>query len=93
MEKVSDVYPSLYHYTNWAGLQGILSSQSMWASNIKYLNDQSELTLARDPIYRLLLPKITAIIKELTDNSLQGGRFVKEQGGLAKIADHETRDS
>ena len=75
MEKVSEVYKNLYHYTSWAGLQGILASQSMWASNIRYLNDQSELLLAREPIHRLLLPKINSIIEEKIASSEQAKKF------------------
>jgi hypothetical protein len=32
----------LYHYTSAAGLIGILTSKSLWASCIRYLNDTSE---------------------------------------------------
>jgi hypothetical protein len=32
----------LYHYTDQRGLLGILRSQSIWATHIRYLNDSSE---------------------------------------------------
>ena len=32
----------IYHYTNQAGLLGILSSKEIWATHIRYLNDASE---------------------------------------------------
>ncbi|HKV87701.1 MAG TPA: DUF2971 domain-containing protein [Candidatus Dormibacteraeota bacterium] len=41
----------LYHYTDAAGLIGILESQRLWASNAAYLNDPTELLYARG-IYR-----------------------------------------
>lgn len=34
----------LYHYTSIDGLMGILGSNSIWASNIRYLNDKTEFT-------------------------------------------------
>jgi hypothetical protein len=34
----------VYHYTNAAGLRGILESQVIWASNALFLNDRSELS-------------------------------------------------
>lgn len=34
---------SLVHYTTLAGLQGILSSGKLWASNVAFLNDREEL--------------------------------------------------
>lgn len=33
----------LYHYTNMAGLKGIVESQTMWLTSIFHLNDPSEL--------------------------------------------------
>jgi hypothetical protein len=36
----------LFHYTSAIGLHGILSSNRLWATNISYLNDASELTYA-----------------------------------------------
>lgn len=33
---------NLYHYTNQKGLLGILSSNSLWLTNIHYLNDSKE---------------------------------------------------
>ena len=36
----------LYHYTSLEGLLGIIGSKSIWATNILYLNDASELDYA-----------------------------------------------
>lgn len=38
----------LYHYTDITGLNGILCSRNVWASDCRYLNDQKELTHALD---------------------------------------------
>ncbi|HXM97562.1 MAG TPA: DUF2971 domain-containing protein [Candidatus Dormibacteraeota bacterium] len=35
--------PRLYHYTSQNGLLGILSSKSLWATRLQYLNDSAEL--------------------------------------------------
>ena len=39
---------SLYHYTTAAGLQGILSRQAVWASDLRFLNDANEGLYAYD---------------------------------------------
>ncbi|WP_165368508.1 DUF2971 domain-containing protein [Serinicoccus sediminis] len=40
-------YPDLlYHYTSLDGLEGIITSSSIWASDPRFLNDSSELTYA-----------------------------------------------
>ena len=33
----------LYHYTSGAGLLGIITSHELWASDVFYLNDPSEI--------------------------------------------------
>jgi len=33
----------LYHYTTVTGLKGIVESQSLWASDVRYMNDSAEL--------------------------------------------------
>lgn len=38
----------LYHYTSIVGLNGIISSRTVWASDCRYLNDQKELVHALD---------------------------------------------
>ncbi len=38
----------LYHYTSAEGLKGILEDRRIWASDIFYLNDWTELFLGRD---------------------------------------------
>ena len=35
---------NLYHYTTLTGLQGILSTRSLWATEIRYFSDFSEMT-------------------------------------------------
>src|SRR5207253_8902302 len=36
----------LFHYTSSMGLLGVLASQRVWATNIRYMNDASELLWA-----------------------------------------------
>jgi len=44
---MSDITPEvLYHYTDQAGLLGIVEGGKLWASQIQYLNDTEELKLA-----------------------------------------------
>lgn len=33
---------SLFHYTDWKGLQGILQTKTLWATHFRYLNDEME---------------------------------------------------
>jgi hypothetical protein len=38
--------PLLFHYTSAAGLQGIVQDRKLWATDLRFLNDSSELALA-----------------------------------------------
>lgn len=45
---------TVFHYTNIHGFMGIIKSKSIWATNIKYLNDASEVSYARSVINQVL---------------------------------------
>lgn len=38
----------VYHYTNLAGLRGIIDSNTLWASDYRYLNDRTEFAFGLD---------------------------------------------
>jgi Protein of unknown function (DUF2971) len=42
----------LYHYTSADGLLGILNTGTLWATQIRFLNDTAEFTFARDALVR-----------------------------------------
>ena len=45
----------LYHYTTEEGLLGILESNCLWATHYKFLNDDTEITSAREHLKNSLL--------------------------------------
>jgi hypothetical protein len=45
---------TLYHYTNAAGLRGILMDRAMWATNFSFLNDPSEMRYGQELVVRML---------------------------------------
>ena len=44
----------LYHYTNQSGLLGIFKSKTLWATNLYYLNDSSELHHAVNLVKKMI---------------------------------------
>lgn len=44
----------LQHYTSFPGMTGIIKSKALWATDITYMNDSSELKLAIDVISKYL---------------------------------------
>ncbi|WP_164871718.1 DUF2971 domain-containing protein [Solirhodobacter olei] len=49
----------LYHYTSAAGLIGILSSRSLWLTDLRYMNDMSELQFAQQAIDQCISDKLS----------------------------------
>ncbi len=50
----------LYHYTSFTGLIGIVESRSLWASDIRYMNDSAELKHTADLIRTEINRRIAA---------------------------------
>lgn len=56
-KSVEESYPELWHYTTATGLQGILLSQQLWATDSSYLNDGEEIVGFFDRKLRSILEK------------------------------------
>ena len=75
----------LYHYTNAAGLKGILESGTLWLSDMTSLNDPSEMVYGFTralPILREHIANIHRAGKKFTDNITA----FAERGLLLKVA-------
>jgi hypothetical protein len=51
----------LHHYTTLNGLKGITSTSSLWASDVRYMNDASELAYAVDLIAELVRGRLAEV--------------------------------
>jgi hypothetical protein len=60
----------LYHYTTLSGLVGITSSHSLWASDVRYMNDASELTYAAELISEVLTETLSKVENEVVRAAL-----------------------
>ncbi len=81
IQKVSQTCSELFHYTTAVGLQGIIQSQQLWATNISYLNDAEEHTGFFDRrLPRLLQEPIQRALDELKDTDF-GKKYLEAVGG------------
>lgn len=63
---LSSAPPSvLYHYTNAAGLTGILSSGRLWATNYRFLNDRTEVTRGLTLLANVIEERLAAVVDEI----------------------------
>ncbi len=91
MLKASEEYKKLYHYTTWEGLLGILESQSLWATNYRFVNDYSEIVLFRDKLISLVHPYASETVKKIIQQFPHIKDMVNEKGGIEKVIRHEAK--
>ena len=87
--KVHEEYPLVYHYTSRAGLEGILATQTLFATHYQYLNDKSEIQHMRTALIGNLQHVIKSWIRESFTGNEQQKRFLAEQGGEHVFAHNE----
>jgi hypothetical protein len=63
----------VYHYTNSAGLKGIIESKALWATDVWYMNDTGEATYSLEAVRRFIASQ-----KPETDESKEFCRRVTE---------------
>ena len=86
-KSVVETHQQLYHYTTAAGLQGIVESQQLWATNIAYLNDAEEHTGYFDRrLPHLLADTIRAAIAEVASTA-SGQRHIDSIGDIEKVVE------
>jgi hypothetical protein len=78
---------SIFHYTDAAGLVGILSSNSLFATHYRCLNDSTEAAVIRD----LLMPILIAEIGDITPKLVERGWLKKEFYEQYGTAGHQTQ--
>ncbi len=79
-------HPRLYHYTTIEGLQGIVSSNQLFATHYRFLNDTRELLISSELLEEDLLPIYEERIRRHTESDPEAHRELHENGGLDQVA-------
>jgi hypothetical protein len=81
-QEATKITQTLYHYTDGAGLRGIVESQKLWFTSYLHLNDPSELTHGMNIAHRLLGEigrtagdGLVEMFCDMVDNIFQHGHF------------------
>ena len=85
MQKVSELYKKLYHYTTWDGLIRILQTQTLWATHYRFLNDYSELVLLRDKLIEYVSPIVREEYRKLIKQRKDVQIGIDQNGGLDQV--------
>src|SRR5260370_36748167 len=78
---------SIFHYTDAAGLVGILSSKSLFATHYRCLNDFTEAGVISD----LIMPILEAEVSDITPKLVERGWLKKEFYDQYGAAGHRTQ--
>jgi hypothetical protein len=71
---------SIFHYTDAAGLLGILSSKSLFATHYKFLNDLTEAAAIRELIMPILESEVAEITPQLIEKRWLNERYYGDYG-------------
>jgi len=82
MPNTSEEYPRLCHYTTFEGLQGILQTQTLWATHYRFLNDYSELVLMKDRLVDFLVPIVKEHFKRGIAKWPEARKVIDQDGGM-----------
>jgi hypothetical protein len=80
-------HKELFHYTGRRGLEGILSSQVLWAIHASFLNDTSELRSFKQRLPAILQPPPYAGALAFSKNNRENRELVDREGGLDAVAE------
>jgi|CXWL01.1.fsa_nt_gi archaellum component FlaF (FlaF/FlaG flagellin family) len=85
-KSLAEDHPELFHYTNAKGLIGIIESQSIWATDYRYLNDSTEIKFfLQDYLSDLLRPISEEFLNELITQDSNAQLSIDLQGGREKV--------
>lgn len=87
---VSQAAPELHHYTNLAGLRGILSTQTLWAVRFDSMNDPTEFNFVREILIDAMMPRVREYVRKGRLKSGKINKIVLEAGGIERLVAHET---
>lgn len=84
-KEFQEQHPHLYHYTSRTGLEGIVRSCTLRATDYRSLNDSSEIIHLKKPLAACLVPRFRSIIEQRNPNR-QWRRSFEAAGGCKKLA-------
>jgi hypothetical protein len=68
-------HPQLYHYTDEAGLRGIIESNSFWATYFRHMNDANEIFELRQPLVTEMIKRLTPFAQELRRKGMRATKL------------------
>jgi Protein of unknown function (DUF2971) len=77
-------HPELFHYTGIRGLEGIVTSQTLWATHAAFLSDAAEIRAFQARLLEILRPWVASRVEALIRTTPANQALVDQVGGKAK---------
>ena len=78
----------MHQYVDFGGLEGIISNQTIWATNYRQLNDSKEATILEAPLIAALTARFRTLVEARQRTSREVRNAVADTGGdLDQIAE------
>jgi len=78
-------HPELHHYTSRGGLEGIWTTNTLWATHFSSLSDSSEVLLLTTPLLDAMQPPVRRYLIDKQRTSFSTRKMVKKQGGINNV--------
>lgn len=85
-------FPSLFHYTTAEGLSGILRSQTLWATDYRFLNDSMELKACTAVLLDEVSSAVEEKISKYAEDNVLDMEEIERVGGIHSFALNESRN-
>jgi hypothetical protein len=73
MRSIANQYAGLFHHTGISVVEGILRSQTLWATHAAFLNDAAELVAFKERLPAIIRPDVAAGVAELVRQACVAG--------------------
>jgi hypothetical protein len=82
---IAEIHPELFHYTGIRGLEGIIKSQTLWATHFTFSSDAAEIRAFQPRLNDILRPAVTRGFEDLVRVSPDKQALVEQHGGMSKV--------
>ncbi|MEP3113157.1 DUF2971 domain-containing protein [Nisaea sp.] len=89
--QIVEGHNELFHYTTISALQGMVSTNEIWATNAFQLNDSTELSLYWDSLLAPMKKEFVSAITEYSDRTRLAKTHVAQLGGIEAISEHNSQ--
>ena len=91
MMSLAKKHRQLVHYTTWDGFRGLYESNTLWATHIRFLSDESEYFQAQRLMHSTLPQMVREWLSQKSKSDQQLADAISKIGGINSAIEHQTR--